>query len=649
MEKEKLKNRMKSKLRKARTPEKLSTHDLNYKKLSEFIELNKQSFEHLENKNYSLAKSTFSKCVEISIELGQIKYIESLINYSLSLYYNNEILSSYNSLKKARDLSYFLYENSEEINQIYFLYLRALCNMCLISMNLNKFEESRQSLKKIISLIKEPKIQDIKIQLTMLKELLYIFYRVDSLDKFHEISGINTNEKYKAINSEMNYDDKGLYYLYKSLENNNLNYWLNYLNKEINNKKNNDINGYTWLLINRIIILYCQKEQDNNENLLKKDYNRLIKLMEEYPEFEIDFDANMKKIYLDFKNKFDIAVEYYGEISNLEKELNNELNESLLVKNKKSKGKENKTLIKLLLKKAIINLKEDNNENKIIIQKHIKTALNLIENNKINWEIISILNINKDLINWIKNLFYGLLIIKEKFTLKKYFHKFKHNTIGETSLKNNIQKNYSKVELYLKNQLKSLEEGSVLIKFNYSSKGSAEHFFRICYVDNEYYLSIHKTISEIKPYKIYNLKELHNITVGIQSENLRNKINNKFLNEYRPYNIMSLWFKERTYDLYFDDDIEMNKWFEAIYYYKKFILGKGYRKNLDYLFFSRLKIKMLYQLKNCDNNLPIIGQLKYYSELNELEYFSLPICKSLLLYLKIFQRVEDKSEEQSEE
>ena len=224
----------KKQIKRSKTPDNRNITVINYEKLSEYIKLNTKSFQYLENKNFALAKIYFAKSMEISKEIDQIKYIESLINYSLSLYYNNEILSSYDSLKKAKDLSFSLYKSTEEINQIYFIYLRILCNMCLISLNLNKVSESKQLFNKAISLIKDSKITDIIIQISMLRELIYIFYRIDSLSNFQEINEKNimniyankNKELYNNINSNINLDDKAMYYLYKSLRNNDLNYWL---------------------------------------------------------------------------------------------------------------------------------------------------------------------------------------------------------------------------------------------------------------------------------------------------------------------------------------------------------------------------------------------------------------------------------------
>lgn len=235
-------------LRKSISPEKTIITNIKYELLSEYIKLNMLSFEHLQNKNYKLSRYSFEKCLNISKSLDEIKYIESLLNYSISLYFCEEFEESYKNLLKAEETSKKLYENSEEITQIYFIHLRILSNISLILLNLNDITNSKKYFYDCITLIKEPKIKDKQIQISMLRELLYIFFRFDSLDKFHEINnqieeGNNYNSNNKklipSINSNINIDDIGLYYLHKSIKENNIIYWLNFINNEIN--KNNNI------------------------------------------------------------------------------------------------------------------------------------------------------------------------------------------------------------------------------------------------------------------------------------------------------------------------------------------------------------------------------------------------------------------------
>ena len=145
--------------------------------------------------------------------------------------------------------------------------------MCLISININKIEESKNLFHQCISLIKEPKIKNIKIQISMLRELIYIFYRIDSINKFHDI---NESSLY-SINYKIHLKEKGLYYLYESFRNNNMKLWISYLNKELQNN-NQDNAEYIWILINRIIALYYKKGENTN---FENDINNLMKYIEE--------------------------------------------------------------------------------------------------------------------------------------------------------------------------------------------------------------------------------------------------------------------------------------------------------------------------------------------------------------------------------
>ena len=118
---------------------------------------------------------------------------------------------------------------------------------------MNKIEESKNFFHKCMSLIKEPKIKNIKTQISMLRELVYIFYRIDSINNFHDI---NESSLY-SINYKIHLKEKGLYYLYESFRNNNMKLWISYLNKELQN--NNQYNAeYIWILIDRIIALLHQ-------------------------------------------------------------------------------------------------------------------------------------------------------------------------------------------------------------------------------------------------------------------------------------------------------------------------------------------------------------------------------------------------------
>ena len=61
--------------RRAKTPSNRNKLNLKYEKISEYIKLNKFSFQNLENKNFALAKFHFEKCIELAEEIDQFKYL----------------------------------------------------------------------------------------------------------------------------------------------------------------------------------------------------------------------------------------------------------------------------------------------------------------------------------------------------------------------------------------------------------------------------------------------------------------------------------------------------------------------------------------------------------------------------------------------
>ena len=61
--------------------------------------------------------------------------------------------------------------------------------------------------------------------------------------------------------------------------------------------------------------------------------------------------------------------------------------------------------------------------------------------------------------------------------------------------------------------------------------------------------------------------------------------------------------------------------------------------NFNLFFLTKLKLKLLYKLKDMNVNLSILDQIKAFEKENEIEFQSLPISKSILLYVKICEKL----------
>ena len=174
--------------------------------------------------------------------------------------------------------------------------------------------------------------------------------------------GIN-KEIFSSIELDIKLDDKGLYYLHKSIIKNDMTFWRNFLEDEINrNKYNEDANGYIFLLINRIAALYCFEGYNNNK--VENAMRILIRYYQNNFEKKIYIkDNNFNKVLVDFKKIFTTAIEYYQQLLNLEKEFKLK---SLELKLKNNNGKNNKILINLLFRNSLkylnnLNLNQDEN------------------------------------------------------------------------------------------------------------------------------------------------------------------------------------------------------------------------------------------------------------------------------------------------
>ena len=61
--------------------------------------------------------------------------------------------------------------------------------------------------------------------------------------------------------------------------------------------------------------------------------------------------------------------------------------------------------------------------------------------------------------------------------------------------------------------------------------------------------------------------------------------------------------------------------------------------SFNLFFFTKLKLKLLYNLKDMNVNLSILDQIKAFEKQNEIEFQSLHISKAVLLYVKICEKL----------
>jgi len=618
------------------------------KNLSEYINLNLLAFQYLKDKNYKLSMNTFEKCKEIAKSLDEIKHIESLTNYAICQYFNGNFEESFEYLEKAKEISSRLLEKNITDKQIQFIHLRVIANLSLTALSLNKINECKLYFNKCLDLINSNEINN-KDKILMIKELNFIFFRIESLTKYYEInnnvldnneifnSNFENNNNNNTNNINNNNINKCLFGLHKSLRENNIKHWLNVLTEEINkSKKTKNSSGYMFLLINQMAANYCYKGKIN-ENI-KLNLNNLIKYYQETYNKELNLkEKNLTNIFNDFKLRFEVSVELYKKLYDLENEINNNNDNNTFINN------DNKGLMKLLFKHALNYIKNEDDTENNDIKTQIITAIKLLENDEIDCSNISILNINNEITKSLKLLFENLIIIHTKVILREALYQFKFNTVGYYKLSEKMLEKYRESSIYLKTKLEKLSEGIELKKFHFSSKGHTIHFYKISTQENDNYnLMIYKKINDNKPMKVIPLSEILDITVGCFSKNLQKRLYPNVIKKYKPWLFLSIYFSKRTIDLYFEKDEDINEWFLGIYYYMWKIQKKKDLPSINQYFFNKLKLKLLYKIKEMEGDLQILEQIKKFQNENEGEYQNLPKSKTILLYVKICEKLNIK-------
>ena len=163
-------------------------------------------------------------------------------------------------------------------------------------------------------------------------------------------------------------------------------------------------------------------------------------------------------------------------------------------------------------KKAIQN-EDINNQNSIIssydtLIEEVEIMQKKIKSNEINIENIKFHQLDKEMINSLKQLFDNLIYIYSKHKLHTYFREYKNKITID------------RIADFLSDNLDKIIHGVFLFKINFKTKGYKTHFYRIN--KKEYTLNIYKSEKEKRPDKIINLlDEVKKVEYGIKSFNFK--------------------------------------------------------------------------------------------------------------------------------
>ena len=611
-----------------------------------YVTLNRQGFEFIHERNYLSALLIFQKCYDLSKNnlKDELKEINSLINISICEYYNGNFSQSYIFISKAKIIydSFSLEKYNMSTKLKLQLTWKLFINSSLANLSVNKYEESKNDILFLISTIR--KESDINKQFLYYKGVVYILFKVESLINYNieinnSINNLNSynmeiSEPINIINNLMNdflrfLKEKDFAILLKTFEEASKKY-----------KKLNDFNGYYFSLFYHYLVLYKEKlnNYENNElEEIKKNIsicnNKLIgnELINQIKEKDIN------KLLTEFLNKINCACEIFELLENFEKELNKKLKEYDKEKNVNEEDEHNLSysnlldkshlftndkinspfFVQLLLKYSINFLEKEkknaiqnediNIQNSIIknydtLIEEVEIMQNKIKSNEINIENIRLHQLDKEMINSLKQLFDNLIYIYSKRKLYKYFEEYKSKIV------------FDRIADFLLFNLDKIVHGIFLFKINYKTKGYKSHLYNIN--KKSYNFNIYKSQNKNRPDKTVNLlKEVIKVQYGIKSKNLIKKLlsSEKDVNVLHflryPWKFISIVTGERSIDLHCEGE-QLNYMFYGLKYC-------FHRKNMPYKINSasyfvlnkiklQLAIKIKSQYKDKNDNIPNI-------------------------------------------
>ena len=605
-----------------------------------YVTYNRQGYEFIHDRNYLSGLIIFQKCYDLSKNYlkDELKEINSLINISICQYYNGNFTESYTVINKAKIIydSISLGGHSLSPKQKLQLALKLFINSSLANLSINNYNESKNDIKFLISTIR--KESDIDKQFLYFRTILFTLFKVESLINY-DIRNNNLNNSYNEV--EISEPIKIINHLMNDflrfLKEKNFNILLNTFKEAAQKyKKLNDFNGYYFSLFYHYLTLYNQKVNNNEINELddiKKKIsicnNNLIgnELINQIKEKDIN------KLLKEFVDKINCSCEIYQLLENFEKELNNKLEEYNKEKNNMNLSEDENNLssshlldkshlftnekinspifvdlllkysIKFLEKQKMDSIQNQNNnkdnlssDNYDLLINEIRIMQEKIKSNEINVENIRLQQLDKEMINSLKQLFDNLIYIYYKSKLYKYFKIFSNKTRKEK--KNQY---INKIVDFLLNNSEELLNGLDLIKINYKTKGYKSHFYNINAKNLTF--NIRKSSYDNAPTKSYSIKnDIVRVLYGIKSRNLRKKLLSKDKDTESikllrfPFRFLSIITKSRSIDLYCEDE-QLDLMFYGLKYF--FINNRmPYKINsTNYFVLNKIKLKLALKLK----------------------------------------------------
>jgi hypothetical protein len=605
---------------------------------SNYIKENINAFQLIRNRKFSEASEIYNKCIDIAKKLkDNYKIKDSMCNYSISLFYIGKLEQSLINLENIyeknlnKENESTKKKNSNIDLKSILLDLKILSNLSISYLALNELEKSNKNFTNILNIIK--KYENNEIKLILIKNVLYNFFRIDSIATMNEF--LNN----KITINDNSYNDKNdihkiiikkiMNALHSYLKNNDIKNWINCLNEEIENLKIvKDYNGIIFAIFNLESSIYIKSINENditNKQISQSKFSSLIKVLIG----EKNFDESKIEIILNsIKQKMELAITIYNKLYQLETEIIMNLKKNSLKESKINKNNNSPFFIKLLLKYAIkyINSNIIDSDLSKQIKSQIQNTIVILSDKNYDHSKIKY-NIIPEIKNAIEVLFNNLLFIYKKCKLKFYFNIYLENSIREKIKENNVL-----IDNLSKSYFNGIELGDTFLKINFNSNGTKKHVYK--FNINKNTIEIYEKEKDLKIYKQINMNSIIKITFGIISNNLKKKIQSLSIQD--PCKYMSFILKNNSVDLCLNNN-QIKKWYYGLSSY--LISKKKHYKIISrskYIL-NRCKILMAGEIlkinkKNLNQDKDTISKIK---NLKTTGNSKISFCNLLIIYNSI--------------
>jgi len=660
---------------------------------SDYVQQNIIAFRFIRNRDYIRASEAYKQCLSLANKLGNnFKIKDSLCNYGVSLFYCGNFEDAVSNLESAfNKITYKEINNNDFINIQ--LSSKIISNLIVLYLCLNNFNNALIMIDHLSNILKNFDDSP-NLQLNLIKNINYIFFRVESLINLENILNELPRDNHHQIIIKIVKAFHGY------LKNNNIDIWINCLTEEIDNLNNvKDYNGIILALLNIQTGNYIKGKENMNNNLILNSKNKFVELLRALNNnmnynnnynnsnlSNINNTNNISNEYSDeeiekclslIKEKMNLAAKVYNILYMKENSIynGNSKNNSFLLnnisnypigrpsnyyKNFTNKTMDNSQLNNISNNSEILSSKGNfyNNEKKglntvfftkLLLRYALKYIKNNINNPSLEKQLCShieftlkFLNNDQLDISYLKlndlspEIAKSLELLFKNLLYIYEIHKLNKYFIRykRIIMKLNRRKIENIIDDMFERYYLGIKGGEILIKINYNSKDTKTHHYLLDPRRNS--ILVFNKSGGSKPESEIPFKKIKKILYGIKTTNLIKKIRN-LPNNDQPYLYMSFLLKDRSLDLFFSEK-SIKKWFYGIYFYLTNINERYKIISCTNFIITKTKMKMNSIINNfTDNKLDPNDYRMKFPMRNNIKEKNNTFVKSLLLYNKKYK------------